>query len=316
MSMIPASPTVSVVMATYNRSELLPYSIGSVMRQSLADWELIVVGDGCTDDTARVVGELAAADPRIRFVNRTPRCGEQAGPNNHGVELARGRYIAFLNHDDLWLADHLERGVETLERRGADLVFPLPVNINRHGALGLYRVDPDGLYHPWIFVPASYWLMRREMAADVGPWRFSREIWGINTSQDFLYRAEKAGKRMVLDRRVSCLVFASGDRPNSYKLRDGSELAGWFKRICDDAGLVQELLIAMSIDTHNQEPSFWREVGRQLRAAGARRWWQFYLDHGGNPQALVGFVSRGGRGAWLDRLYAYRGLPPRDKIRT
>lgn len=133
-------------MATYDRSELLPYSIGSVMRQSLPDWELIVVGDACTDDTAQVVGELAAADPRIRFVNRTPRCGEQAGPNNHGVKLAQGRYIAFLNHDDLWLADHLERGVDAIERLGADLVLPLPLNIDRHGVPGQYRVDPDGVY--------------------------------------------------------------------------------------------------------------------------------------------------------------------------
>jgi glycosyltransferase involved in cell wall biosynthesis len=309
-------PTVSVVMATYNRSELLPYSIGSVMRQSLPDWEMIVVGDGCTDDTAEVVGHLAAADPRIRFVNRTPRCGEQAGPNNRGVELARGRYIAFLNHDDLWLADHLERGVESIERLGADLVFPLPMNIDRHGVPRCYRVDPDGLYHPWTFVPASYWLMRREMAADVGPWHFSREIWGINTSQDFLYRASQAGKRMVLDRRVSCLVFSSGDRPRSYKLRDGSELAGWFKRVCDEPELVERLLIALSIDTYGHEPRFWRDVRRHARAALARRWWQLYLDCGGNPQALLGFLTRRGRGAWLDRLYAYRGLPPRDKIRV
>jgi glycosyltransferase involved in cell wall biosynthesis len=316
MSANPARPTVSVVMATYNRSELLPYSIGSVMRQSFQDWELLVIGDACTDDTGQVVAALAAADPRIRFVNCTPRCGEQAGPNNHGVGLARGRYIAFLNHDDLWLADHLERGVATIERLGADLVFPLPLNIDRQGVPRLYRVDVDGLYHPWTFVPASYWLMRREMAADVGAWRFSNEIWGINTSQDFLYRAHKAGKRMVLDRRVSCLVFSSGNRPGSYKLRDGSELAAWFRRICDDDGLVEELLIALSIDVYGDEPRLWRGVGRQLRSALARRWWQFYLDLGGNPQALAGFLSRRGRGAWLDRLYAYRGLPPRDRIRT
>lgn len=119
---------------------------------------------------------------------------------------------------------------------------------------------------------------------------------------------------MMLDRRVSCLVFASGDRPNSYKLRDGRELAAWFKRIRDEPGLVQELLIALSIDTHNHEPRFGREIGRRLRAATARRAWQLYLDKGGNPQALVAFLG-GGRGAWLDRLYAYRGLPPRDKIR-
>jgi glycosyltransferase involved in cell wall biosynthesis len=300
-------------MATYNRSELLPYSIGSVMRQSLPDWELIVVGDDCTDDTARVVGDLAAADSRIRFVNRTPRCGEQAGPNNHGIELARGRYIAFLNHDDLWLADHLDRSVEAIERLAADLVFPLPLNIDRQGVPRLYRVDADGLYHPWTFVPASYWLMRREMAAEVGPWRFSDEIWGINTSQDFLYRAHKAGKRMVLDRRVSCLVFSSGNRPASYKLRDGGELAAWFQRVRDDAGLVETLLTALAIDIYGHTPRLWLDIGRHLRAALARRWWQFYLGCGGNPQALLGFLGHRGRGAWLDRLYVYRGLPPRPK---
>ncbi len=148
MSTIPAMLTVSVVMVTYNRSELLTYSIGSVMRQSLPDWELIVVGDGCTDDTAEVVGNLAAADPRIRFVNRTPRCGEQAGPNNHGVELARGRYLAFLNHDDLWLADHLERSVETIERLDADLVFPLPLNIDRQGVPRRYGSIPTACTIP------------------------------------------------------------------------------------------------------------------------------------------------------------------------
>ena len=62
------SPAISVIMPTYNRSELLAYSIGSVQWQTHTDWELIVVGDGCTDDTADVVGVRAAADRRIRFV--------------------------------------------------------------------------------------------------------------------------------------------------------------------------------------------------------------------------------------------------------
>jgi glycosyltransferase involved in cell wall biosynthesis len=316
MSTNPAAPTVSVVMATYNRSELLPYSIGSVMRQSFPDWELLVIGDACTDDTAQVVAALASADPRIRFVNCTPRCGEQAGPNNHGVGLARGRYIAFLNHDDLWLADHLARGLSTLEASGADLVFPLPLNIDRLGVPRLYRVDVDGLYHPWIFVPASYWVMRRQMAADIGPWRMSDEIWGVNTSQDFLYRAWKAGKRMVLDRRVSCLVFSSGDRPQSYKQRDSSELAHWFARARDEPDLVQKLMIDLAIDVYAHDQNFWRTLSREARSAWARRGWRFYLSMGGNPQSVTGFLRARRKGGWLDRLYAYRGLPPRNKVRT
>ena len=59
-------PTVSVIMATYNRSNIIGYAIGSLLRSSFADWELIVVGDACTDDTESVVSSFA--DPRIRFI--------------------------------------------------------------------------------------------------------------------------------------------------------------------------------------------------------------------------------------------------------
>ena len=98
-------PRVSVVTATYNRSHILRHSIASVIAQRLTDWELIVVGDACTDDTADVVASFD--DPRIRYHALAANVGEQSGPNNEGVALARGEMIAFLNHDDLWLPDHL-----------------------------------------------------------------------------------------------------------------------------------------------------------------------------------------------------------------
>jgi glycosyltransferase involved in cell wall biosynthesis len=74
-----------------------------VLWQTLADWELIVVGDRCTDDTEVVVRGFP--DPRIRFVNLERNFGEQSVPNNEGVRLAQGRFIAYLNHDDLWLPE-------------------------------------------------------------------------------------------------------------------------------------------------------------------------------------------------------------------
>jgi glycosyltransferase involved in cell wall biosynthesis len=70
-----ALPRISVVTATYNRSNVLRYAIESVRAQGFQDWELIVVGDACTDDTSEVVA--AFADPRIRFVNRAENAGEQ-----------------------------------------------------------------------------------------------------------------------------------------------------------------------------------------------------------------------------------------------
>ncbi|MEA3032945.1 MAG: hypothetical protein QOH86_961, partial [Sphingomonadales bacterium] len=77
------APRVSIVLATYNWSAVLPFSIGSALDQSFGDFELIVVGDGCTDDSAEVVA--AIGDPRVRWVNLPANCGHQSGPNNEGL---------------------------------------------------------------------------------------------------------------------------------------------------------------------------------------------------------------------------------------
>jgi glycosyltransferase involved in cell wall biosynthesis len=79
------NPLVSIITATYNRSNILPYTIASVLRSTFEDWELLVVGDACTDDTEQVVS--AFNDPRIRFFNLAQNVGEQSGPNN-GVWLS------------------------------------------------------------------------------------------------------------------------------------------------------------------------------------------------------------------------------------
>jgi glycosyltransferase involved in cell wall biosynthesis len=78
-----ARPRVSVITATYNRSRVLRHTIASVIAQDFADWELLVVGDAGTDDTADVVASFR--DPRIRFFSLPQNVGEQSGPNNAGV---------------------------------------------------------------------------------------------------------------------------------------------------------------------------------------------------------------------------------------
>ena len=99
-------PRISIITATYNRSAVLAFSIESVLRQTESDWEMIVVGDACTDDSAEVVARYR--DPRLRFCNLEQNTGEQSGPNNTGVSQARAPVLAFLNHDDLYFPDHLE----------------------------------------------------------------------------------------------------------------------------------------------------------------------------------------------------------------
>src|ERR1041385_1945984 len=99
-------PRVSVIIPTYNWSSVLRYSIRSALWQTMQDFELIVVGDGCTDDSAEVVASFQ--DPRVSWHNLPSNCGSQSIPNNKGLELARGQYVAYLGHDDIWLPQHLE----------------------------------------------------------------------------------------------------------------------------------------------------------------------------------------------------------------
>ena len=122
---------MSIIVATYNRANVLRYAIESARRQTLTNWEMRVVGDCCTDDTDAVVG--AFDDPRIHFVNLEKNCGDQSGPNNVGFQRSRGRFIAYLNHDDLWFPDHLSAAVNALEETGADLVWPMVVKLRTDG---------------------------------------------------------------------------------------------------------------------------------------------------------------------------------------
>ena len=85
------APVVSVIIATYNRSRVLAHAIESVRYSTVSNWELIVVGDHCTDDTAAIVASFD--DPRITFINLPQNVGEQSGANNEGVRRgARSLY--------------------------------------------------------------------------------------------------------------------------------------------------------------------------------------------------------------------------------
>lgn len=101
-----AIPSVSVIIPSYNRARTLERAVNSILFQSYSDLEVIVVDDGSTDDTERLV--RAIADPRVRYL----RLGGNSGAcraRNAGLKMARGAYIAFQDSDDEWLAGKLER---------------------------------------------------------------------------------------------------------------------------------------------------------------------------------------------------------------
>src|SRR5438128_3684635 len=103
------TPTVSVVIPTFNRSKLLINAIDSVLAQTYKDYEIIVIDDGSTDDTRESLRPYMA---RIRYFYQE-NCGESAA-RNKGIQVARGKWISMLDSDDVWLPTKLERQFEAI----------------------------------------------------------------------------------------------------------------------------------------------------------------------------------------------------------
>src|SRR6266571_502317 len=113
------SPGISIIMPAFNAERHIGESIQSVLDQTLGDWELIVVDDGSTDDTATVVGRFN--DSRVHYVKREN--GGQAAARNTGIRNSNGALIAFLDADDLWLPEKLARQVDVFQQTEADVVY-------------------------------------------------------------------------------------------------------------------------------------------------------------------------------------------------
>jgi len=114
---------VSVIMPAFNMQDHISAAIDSVLGQSFYDWELIIIDDCSTDSTPQIIQEYAANDPRIRLIRTNKNTNLPGAARNIGIALATGRYIAFLDHDDVWRSIKLERQLEAFSAGGSvDLV--------------------------------------------------------------------------------------------------------------------------------------------------------------------------------------------------
>ena len=125
-------PIVSVVMPLYNGEAFIAESIRSVMQQAFQDWELIVVDDASSDNSVRHVKTLCAQDDRIRLIEQEHNSGA-AVARNTAIECAQGRYIAFLDGDDLWLPHKLERQLAFMQEVGAGFSYSAYERISEAG---------------------------------------------------------------------------------------------------------------------------------------------------------------------------------------
>ena len=112
---------ISVIMPVYNKEKYIESSVRSVLDQSFADIELIVINDGSTDDSLKIVNNLAKTDSRVRIID-VPNGGVSSA-RTIGLENAAGNWIQFLDADDTLESDYLENAIQVIKKENADILF-------------------------------------------------------------------------------------------------------------------------------------------------------------------------------------------------
>ncbi len=228
-------PFFSIVLATYNRGQHIKPTIESVLRQTFAAYELIVVGDGCDDCTEEVVTSF---DPeRVSWRNLARNSGSQSSPNNEGIRCARGAWICYIGHDDVWAPNHLAQLRGLIEHdRTADFAVSGCIFYGPHGSevyyvTGLFTDSDAPFKH---FFPPSSIAHRRDVVARIGAWRDPHSI-AATVDADFLLRAAQRGLRFTSTGCVTVHKFAAGHRYLSYLRQTADEQCAKL-RVLDQGG--------------------------------------------------------------------------------
>ncbi|MEE1211731.1 MAG: glycosyltransferase family 2 protein [Treponema sp.] len=114
---------VSIIMPAHNAAKTIRDSIDSVISQTFTDWELLVINDSSTDETEKIVSEYVNKDKRIRLLHTDKSVGKPFYPRNIGIKAAEGKFIAFLDSDDVWLPKKLEHQLPLFEDKNTAIAF-------------------------------------------------------------------------------------------------------------------------------------------------------------------------------------------------
>lgn len=114
---------VSIITPCYNAAGTIRDTIESVQLQTFSNWEMIIVDDCSCDNSMAIIEDYAAKDSRIRCFQTDSPSGSPSLPRNIGIEHANGEYIAFLDSDDLWLPDKLEKQMDFIASNHCDFVY-------------------------------------------------------------------------------------------------------------------------------------------------------------------------------------------------
>lgn len=177
-------PLVSVITPCYNGSVYLADCIESVIAQSFGDWEMLIVDDCSTDDSARIIKEYALQDSRIKYLRTEKPSASPSEPRNIGIKQAKGKYIAFLDCDDLWLPDKLEEQYRFAVANGYDFVFSDYEKVNSCGSRSqrVVKARPEVTYWDVLEsndIPCLTVMVSHNVVGDIRFRSIPKEDWGF-----------------------------------------------------------------------------------------------------------------------------------------
>ncbi len=257
-------PKITVIIPTYNWCSVLPHSIGSVLAQTWTHFELLVVGDCCTDGSQAWVESVA--DPRVRWINLEQNAGDQSGPSNRGCEEARGEWIAYLGHDDLWLSGHLA-GLAAVMQSGCDMAYSIAICYHEDEICGALPAFFEDYRRPMSIGPSTV-MHRRALWEKVGGWRGRHEIRS-GMDHDLWRRFFSAGAVMCFRSEISAVKFPAVLRKDVYRTTPSGPQERFFKRLCDEsdfAAVEKEKLLAWLQEVRHEPPGIGGAL-RMLRSA-------------------------------------------------
>ncbi len=317
---MPNAPCVSIIISAYNRPHVVRFAIRSVLQSDFADWEMIVVGDGCNAETEAAIRSFD--DPRIRFHNLPHNTGHQSAPHNKGVEMARGEFVFFLNQDDLWFPDHLAARVAFMRETGADISWSPILLLNRSGLdEGPLDVDNDsvtldgaiatGEFDPRSFIISSCWAVRREICQAVGPW-LPKDATRLSPSQEWLFRAHRQGRKMRYHPYVSVLCIHSGVRRYSYvNARSVDHERAWTWVSGGDTARLH-MMDVLAVQQARELVEKRLELGKRKRPLFT--WMQGLFEKAGvHPDSFRRAFSGIGKGGFVNTHTRFTSKPPELK---